>query len=67
MTKKVLVINADGSNHKVKVEVFDHFPSQQALNQEPLKVDEKILYNPGDFAEVFIHSHRHFTVSEVKE
>lgn len=58
MTKKVRIENADTSHYKLKVEVFDKNPDGDVL------VDTKVLDNPADLTEVYIHSGRYIKVSE---
>jgi hypothetical protein len=60
MTKKVRIENADTSNYKVVVRVFD-----KAWGENPEKlVEEVVLHSPTDLRDFYIHSGRYITVSE---
>lgn len=63
MTKKVRIENADTSHYKVIVHVYDQTPG---TGPDTL-VEERILNNPADLAEFFIHGKRYIKIAELFE
>ena len=60
MTKKVRIENADMSNHKVVVQVFD----KGRDGAQDVLVTESNLNNPFDMAEVLIFNTRYIVIKE---
>jgi len=62
MTKKVRIENADTSDWKVLVQVFNKSSDPDIPDQ---LAEEKVLGHPTDLADFGIHSHRYLVVKEV--
>lgn len=60
MTKKIRIENADISNYKVVVEVWD----KRSDGNPDVLVETKTLNNPADLTEVLIFSTRYLIVKE---
>lgn len=62
MTKQIRVENADTSNHKVEVEVWDKYAGQPDTLVKTVSLD-----HPTSLATEFIHSGRYLVIKEKAE
>lgn len=62
MTKQIRVENADTSNHKVEVQVWDEYPGQPANLVKTVSLD-----HPTSLATECIHSGRYLVIKEKTE
>lgn len=66
MTKAIRVENADTSNYKVVVQVWDKGKDLGDGNREPDSLfSETELINPTAMTETYIHSSRYLVVKEI--
>lgn len=70
MTKKVRIENADTSNHKLVVQVWQKGAAMPdgmgGTNQAPdVMANEHTINNPTDLVEVYVHGGQYLVVREV--
>ena len=59
MTKRVRIENADAADFAVVVEIWE-----TGEGTPPVLSGTKILSNPGDMTELYIHAHQYFVIKE---